>query len=71
MLRSTSTAHEVGAALELWPLALRAAGLFGKHTLAPGSLQPTDLESGILVTRRNAGIHYHTENLFDSSVYHD
>ncbi len=44
--------------MELWPLALRAAGLLGEHTLAPGSLQLTDLEGWVLVNRRNVGIAY-------------
>ncbi len=58
MLGSTSTEHEAEAALELWLLALRAAGLLGKHTLAPGSLPPTDWEGWVLVNHRNVNIAY-------------
>jgi hypothetical protein len=49
---------KLSAAWELWPLALRAAGLLGEHTLAPSSLQPTDLEGWVLVKRGNGGIAY-------------
>ena len=51
--RALQLRTQLRAAWERWLLALRATGLLGEHTLAPSSLQPTDVDGWVLVKRRN------------------